>query len=96
MLIEGFATFCELNIGLNKNYEKFYLNKYYNFLKSIFECYYENLDDYELINAVSYPLYKENYYMGAILLMDKIKTEQDLQNFYQKICSFNLTDLLTL
>ena len=94
LIIEGFATFCELSVGYNKDYEQYYLNKYYNFLNCAFTNKIEKLDCYEKAKIINYPLFKENYYIGAIILMNKIKNQKNLKDFYKMITNENLTDLL--
>ena len=94
LLIEGWATFCELSIGLNHNYEQYYKNKYYNFLQCSFNNKYCNLDSYEIYNMTNYPLFKENYYVGALLLKTKIQSVADKMAFYKKLVNNNITDHL--
>ncbi|HAJ77778.1 MAG TPA: hypothetical protein DCO89_01755 [Clostridiales bacterium] len=91
LLIEGWATFCELSIGLNREYELYYENKYYNFLKCAFNNSYDNLDDYEIYKMVNYPLFKENYYMGAFALKLLLK-DKNCEWLYKKFKNNNITD----
>ena len=96
IIIEGFATFCELSVNFDKKYEEYYFNKYCYFLNCVFNHNINSLDHYEKMNAINYPFFKESYYVGALLFLKKLKTKQEIAKFYKQIISNNLTNALAL